>query len=264
MVRYLYYGREYSESSFFELPPLVELLHSKGIELSLERCTHARLKAIGREPLPSHEMLLLSSLPAAHHRYFAHMKGNVLVCGHPSPGSPLSYVTLDDESAIRHAAQSLLRRGFSKISLIIDKGTPPGVLQIISAFHKTCADWPHQPVLAETLRFELDPDAMRSSARHFAARVKARQGVLVCQPVSVTMVMTALMERNIEIHRDVELIALNTPPNSIHVCPKLVHYPFPLKATVKHYADAAVRFFETGTLPRIQKKLPLEAVPATP
>lgn len=264
VVRLIYYGRDYLESSFIEPPSLAARLQNHGIGFSLERCTHARLKAIGSSALPSNELLFLSSLPAAYHRYFALKRGQALVCGHPAPGSPLSYITVDEESAVHHATQSLLRRHFSRLSLLIDKGTPPGVSQIIAMFQRTCAAWPHQPVHAETLRFELALDAMRGAARRFAARARGRQGVIVCEPVSATMVMTALMERGIVIHRDVEIIALDTPPNSIKVCPGLTDYPFPVKACVKRFTEAALHFFETGALPRLEVKLPIEAVPFTP
>lgn len=261
IVRALYYGREYPKWAFPSLPILTEQLKSHGVEMTTERCTHARLKAISQNPLP-HELLLLCSVPAAYHRYFADMPRNVLIAGHPSPGSPLSSITTDLEGAVRHAARSLMRRGFSEISLIIDRGKSHGVVEVIEVFHKTCTEWSHQPIHANTVQISTDLDAMLVSARRFAARVKTRRGILVIEPISVSLILTALLERGIAIPRDAEIIGLSTSPDSIKVCPRPIHYPYPVMATVRSLMDTVLRFFEKGALPRIQKKILMEVVPS--
>ena len=261
IVRFLYYGRQYPRLTFAELPSLAEQFRAHGMEISLERCTHARLKAISRSPPTPHELLFLCSVPAEYHRYFAHMTRNVLILGHPSPGSPLSFIAINLEGAARHAVQSLMRRGFSRISLVIDRGTSHGVTRVIQAFQQTCAEWPHQPIHSNTVRMHVDPESMLLAARRFAVGVRTRQGILVVEPVSVGMIMTALLERGIAIPRQAEIIAISTFRESIMVCPRPIHYPYPVKAAVKGFVDAALHFFETGALPRIHKKLLMEVAP---
>lgn len=261
IVRFLHYGRDYPRLTVLEIPSLAEHLRSRGMEMSLERCSRSRLKAISRAPVSPQEMLVLCSVPAACHRYFARMARNVLIAGDPSPGSPLSSIGSDLEGAVRHATQTLLRRGFPDITLIIDRGSSHGVSMAIEVFHKTCAEWRHQPIHATTVRMRTDTDSMLVAARRFATGVKSRRGILVIEPISVSMIMTALLERGVGIPRQVELVGVSTFADSIKVCPRPIHYPYPVRAAVKSFVDVAIHYFETGALPRIHKKLLMEAVP---
>lgn len=259
-IRILYYGRNYPDLSLKELPGLSEHLRIHGVAISLEKCTHARLKAISQNPVATHELLLLCSVPAAYHRYFDHMTRNVLIAGHPCPGSPLSSITVDLESAVCHAARSCMRRNFGTISLLINRARTQGIHRTIRGFHQACHDWPRQPIQASTIQIHAEWGSMLLSARRFAAHVKPGQAVLVAEPVPVSLITTVLLERGIAIPRDIEMIALNTSSNSVKVYPCRIHYPYPLRASAKSLADAAIHFFETGALPRVRKAIPMEVV----
>lgn len=263
VVRVIYYRRDYPDRSLMETyPDLAERLHAHDIHATLEGCTHARIRSISRQPLPPHELLLLASLPVKYHRYFAHMARNAMILGHAGPSSPLPYLTVDLAGCVRHAAQLLMRQGHSRISFLINRGSSQGVLDAIAMFERTCATWSRQPITADTVRMRLEFEAHQTAARRFAARIHARHGVIVMQPVSLSMVMTALLERGVEIPGRAQVIALMTNPESIKVCPTPPHYPFPMRSYVRQLTEAVQHYFETGALPRVRRVIPVELVPA--
>jgi DNA-binding LacI/PurR family transcriptional regulator/DNA-binding transcriptional regulator YhcF (GntR family) len=262
VVRVIYYRQYYSSHSRVEFyPALVERLHPHDIRVTLEGCSHARIRELARQPASPNELLFLASLPSAWYRYFDHMTCNAMILGHPNPASPLSYATMDIEGGVRHATQLLLRSGLSRVSLLITRGFSQGLLEAIRMFQRTCAEWPHQPVEARTVSMRYGFEEQRADTRRFAASVRAPQGILVWKPVSLSLVMTALLERGIGIPRPARVVALMTDPDSTQVCPTPPHYPFPMRAYIRQVAQAALHYFETGSVPRLRAVLPVELVP---
>lgn len=264
IVRIIYYRNENPIRSSFEYyPELVEALHNCGIYVTLEGCTHSRIQEISRQPGSAHELLLLVSLPAAYHRYFEKRTHNSLLLGYPSPASTLSYIAVDVTSCIRHATHHLFRGGHSRISLLVGKSAAQGVVDIIQTFRDTCAQWPQLEVAPDVRQIHLKFEDQKIDLRRFASSSRKPHGILVLRPVSLSLVMTTLLEREVRIPEDATLIALMTTPESIQVYPTPSHYPHPKQAFVRHITDTALRFFETGALPVIHKLIPVEAVPAS-
>lgn len=243
---------EWTSALFLRLSP-------QNIHLAIEVCSHARIKAISRRACPPNEVLLLWSLPSAYHAYFSRWTRNALILGHPAPDSPLSHIAADLDGSIRHAARSLMRKGFSRISLLTDKDNSQGVLQAIRVFEKTCREWPRQPIVADCRYLSMKTNELRAEARRFAGKMKPRHGIIIMQPSFVTMIVSALAERSHVIPRDAEIYALSTGADGVRVCPSMTFYPFPIDAVVRSVAEGIFHFFETGSLPRMRKTVPLEA-----
>jgi hypothetical protein len=163
VVRIVYRGSDYPE--FFAYANwcglLSQRLQTHGIQLSIERCTDVRLHALARSgnarDRSPNELLFLRSLSEKYQRLFAKSGRPSLIVGYPAPGISLPYVTCDLEGAIRHAAHSLFRHGFTRVVLLINRVRIHAVQRQCDAFEAACASWPHQPVRGEIVRVPLLP-----------------------------------------------------------------------------------------------------------
>lgn len=230
-----------------------------GVHLVLEQCVLRRLVAISRSAVPSHEMLLLYSLPAEYHQYFERLKRQTLVLGHVHPSSALSFITVDIEGAVRHAALSLLRKGFTRLCFVMPVGNSQGVLNAVSVFQKTCGEWRNPRVSFHVLRTPLETGALRMAVRRWAAGVGTGLGVVVATDMEAGMVVTALLERRIAIPGGAEVYALNTSIPSVRLAPRITCYAYPMQAEVRATAAAIHHYFESGFIPRVRKSLSMEA-----
>lgn len=265
VVRFLYRGMDYPDFSSYSnwCGLLSQRLQTHGIQFNLERCSDARLRAlsekVGDDALRS-ELLFLGSLSANYQRRFWRAGRAALIVGYPARGVRLPFVTCDLEGAIRHAAHGLLRRGYSRVHLLINRVHVPAVQRQCDAFAATCSAWPHQPVRGEVVRIPLPPGAQIAWLCGFARRTKDRHGIVVVAPVSVAAVMTALLGHSVLIPQQTEITLIETVPSSVVVWPPPIRYQVSLEAFVNTLTRAAVHFFETGEVPKISKTLPIEQV----
>lgn len=257
VVRVLYYGNEFPDvsDSFNRFVALSEHLRVHDVQLTMEKCSDPRLRQIAAGKERRGDLLFLLSLPPAHQRLFEREGGNALVLGYPAPGVTLPYVVFDLVAAVRHATQTLLRHRFARISLVVARSKAPGFPRMIGAFHAACDGWPHQPVARDVVAMSLDQKPLLTAARQLAARVAIPHGVIVASPVPLGTLATALLERGVSLAKEVELIGIMTSAESVKICPPPRHYPFPVEAHARILTEAAVRFFETGQLPPLQKTL---------
>jgi hypothetical protein len=263
-VRILHYGVEYPETSqqFEWIVPLSERLHRDGIQLTHEPCSTVRLQAIAEHTTTGRELFLLASLPTRYQKLFARHRKPAIAIGYPAEGPTLPFVTIDQEGAVRHAAQFLLRHGRSRLLLATARATAPGLARTAAAFDSICARWPRQPVYRRTVLIPLEAQQMELAARRLVAQATEPLGLVVVAPVPVSMLMTALLQRGVTVPGRVEMIAVLPSPDAILVSPRPAYYPFPVHRFVKVLGDAAVRFFGTGVLPPLRKTLAVEMVRA--
>ena len=163
-VRILQYRPEYPEArQHFEWAmPLSERLHLDGIQLTQEPCTTARLRAIAEQKASNRELFILASLPTRYQSLFARHRKPAVVIGYPAEGLSLPFVTIDQEGAVRHAVQTLLQDGISRLLLVTAKATAPGLARTAATFESACARWPHQPVYRRVLRADAGAFPARS------------------------------------------------------------------------------------------------------
>ncbi len=263
-VHLLYYVHNYPEVGVWLhwIAPLSERLHQQGIHLTLERCTDARFRAIADHDQGAGDLFYLTSVPPKYHELFARAHKNCLIIGQPAPNVRLPFLQLDQAGTVRHATQHLLRRSCSKIDLVIGKITALGIQSMVERFRTTCADWPHQPVHGKVISLPLESDASIAAARHYASSLAEPHGILVVAPIPVGLILTALARYERKTHGGSEVIAVMAQPESVRVCPRPAYYPYPVRAWVKTLTDAAVHYFETGSVPPIRKTLSVELVPA--
>ncbi len=260
MVRILYRARDFPESQSFMawIAPLSDRLHFHGIQLTVEKCSDAKLRTIAHAKSRPDQLVFLLGMAGAYQRIFEHSRHAVLVLGEPLPGGTLPFLTDDQNGAVRHATQRLLRRGFSRISLVIAKLTSPGIRQTISLFLSTCSQWPHQPIQPHVTQAPLDLESLRQAFIRLATRIRGKWGFVVVAPVPVGMLMTAILQRGLAIPRDVELAAVLHGREALQLCPAPILYSSSTQRTVTGLVKAALHYFETGRVPALRKRLAVE------
>lgn len=265
-VRIVYRGVDYPEFIAYShwCGLLSQRLQAHGIQLSIEKCTDARLRSLSRSSragATGDELLFLLSLSESYQQLLARSGQPALVVGYRAPQVTLPFVTVDLEGGIRHAAHALLRRGFNSVHLLVNRVNTHAIERQRAAFRTACADWPHQPVHGEVVAVPLVADAQLSALQRFAARLRGRHGVLVVSPVSIAAAMTVLLGRGIAIPRQVEVVVIHSTLATTVVWPPPVEYAASVDSFVRALTRAAVHFFETGAVPPVEKILPLEVVP---
>jgi len=256
-VRLLFYGADLPHLHYdLEwIEACSERLHLHGIELSMEKCNAARLLAIASGDHHRNELFLLLSLPPRYQNRFARAKKPSVLLGRAATGVPLPFVTVDQQGAIRHGTQLLLRRGFDHVTLLVNKASSPMLQRDVDVFRAACAAWPRQPIAAQPVLIPLEAPSLTDSARRFAARIVGRTGIVVVAPVPVGLIMTALMHHGIAIGRQSEIVSIFHPLEAVKLFPPPIHYPYPLKRLVKELTELAIHYFERGIVPSIRKTL---------
>jgi len=238
------------------LGTLTQSLSEHGIRMSVEMLDDRRLDALHARGEVPHELLVLASFPREHQHLFSDFRRSALLLRAPFPGVDLPYVFIDVMPALRHATFLLARRGFERVTHVINEG---GAQAPEEPFRKICAEAP-RPLQGEIVRLPDELYAQSAAALRFAGRVTARHGVIVNSPIHAGLLMTALAGRGRKLGEDVEVIALNALPQEIRTCPIPIHYPYPLEAFAKVIRQAAMHYFEQGALPALRKAIPLHMV----
>lgn len=264
VVRLLFYGRDHPElaAELHWIFLLTARLQARGIQVHVEQCTDVRLHAIARQRHRSNELFCLVGLAPRHQRLFAESKQPAILHGSPASGVSLPFVTADQSGAVGHATRMLLRKGFGRLSLMIQRLAAPGIQESLESFQSACGDWPHQPVVGQPFLMPVGAAEALIAARRFAARITGRCGLVVVGPVPVGLVLTALLERRVAVPQQVEIAAILPSPAAIQLCPPVHYYPMPQRRMAKTLADVADHYFESGSVPRVRKRLTLELVRA--
>lgn len=257
VVRWIAYGRRYKDMSTLAeiFGAISERLGARGIRFSLEMCDAVRLKAIHRQGPRAHELLLLPSLPREFQALFNRQK-NVLLLGPPFEGIRLPSILTDAMAAIRHATNRLAQRGFQAVSLLVNKGANE---PIETMFQPICAAAP-RPVRGEVIRVPEELSEQVVAVQRLAARLVPGHALIALSPVPPAMVMMAAMKRGLRVPEQVEVVSVCATSYEIRTLPVPVYYPYPLEKLSKEVADMAVRYFEQGTVPLVQKRILIEMV----
>lgn len=259
-ARFLYYGRNYKEiqqgSKWFLA--LSWALQRHDIRLALERCNAVRLTAVATNKASHEELCFLQSLPAPYQSLFVQHGKPAVIVGYAGQDVALPYVTPDLSNSTRHAVLRLLRRGFRRLVIINLAAREEGVTRSIDSFLTACADWPHQPVSAEVVRVWNDLESQRSVIRRLAARTKKPCGFIIFSPVSVGMLITALLERGISIPKEAEIVALEYTHGEISFSAPVTLYEFPAQRFAKTISSICLHYFESGELPNAGKIVDLD------
>lgn len=265
LVHLLYYSHDYPNLSadFGFVFLLSEKLQAHEIQLRVERCSDARLRAIADGKSTSTELFFLAALAPRHQQLFAGSGKPSFIFGSRAPCVPLPYLAVDQAGGVAHGTRLLLRHGFAKINLLVVPAVAPGFAESVAAFESACKEWPHQPVHGKLIRMPAEESGMLAAVRRFAERVGERKGVLVIEPVAVGMVLTALLERGIRVPQQVEVVSVLPSPLTTRLCPPISFYQPPIRRIAKELTDIALHFFESGRLPQIEKRVSLQLVAGT-
>src|ERR1051326_4852783 len=179
-----------------------------------------------------------------------------MLIGPPFPGIDLSFVTNDVLSAIRHATFMLSRRGFERVSLLINESARQPIHE---EFRRICAAAP-RPIQGDVVRLPDELYEQNLAVQRLATRIVARQGLIAISPVPAGLLMMALMRRGMQVPGDVEVIAINATSQEVRTFPIPIHYPYPMEKFAKIVCQAAIHYFEQGSLPTLRKVIPLHMV----
>jgi DNA-binding LacI/PurR family transcriptional regulator len=233
-------------------------LHRRGILLSAESCDGGRLEKYAAQPSSTRELLVLVSLPASYQRRFAAARRPVILVGEPVSGLNLAFISVDLKALVRHAALTLLRRGHSRILLLIENTRLVGIHQVESAFKQTCEAWSQTTVRRQIVRFPLKRDAMVAAACSLMSRNRERCGMILWEDIPPSLIMTAAMAHDYAVPEDIEIVSVLPSPEARMVYPPPLCYPAPAEAFARHLANAAIRYFESGKAPSLRKRLLVE------
>lgn len=268
-VRVVYQNRDYSDSHTRSrwgdlLFLLAQRLQAHGIQLTLEKCTDARLRAISRGAKQDHwhELLLLRSLSEKHQHLFQESARPSLVFGHCAPGIYLPYVNFDLDGAIRHATRRFSRLGYSRIFFLINQALAHGVQRQQEIFLTACQSWARRPIHGEVVTLPLQTEAQFQVLRQFSSSLRKNDAVLAAAPVPLSALITTLLKYRGDVFSGIGIVSVGGRSDPPSLWPPPVHYNIPVDSALKVITHAAVHFFETGVLPRIAKTIPLEIADA--
>lgn len=258
VVRWCLYARDYPHVSMWMevFHAISERLRPHNVDFVIERCDSIRLQAIHQRGETPDELLLLASLTERFQRLFQDFKKSSLILGIPFQGISLPYVSTDWISAVRHATYMLARRNFQKVSLVLKSRIP-----MTETFSQICAQSPRL-IKGDVFPMPNDFDEQIHAARRLAGRMAGRHAFIVIYPIPPSLMMTALLQRGLEVPGTAEVVGVNTILPSIQVVPVPIHYPYPVSELAKTLCKAAMHYFEKGSVPVLRKLIPLKMVPA--
>lgn len=261
IVRLILSGRHYryTPSLPWAFSAISLRLGAHKIGTSLELLTEARLKTIHQQGEHDHELLVFSSLPKHLQELFCDFKKSALLVGKSFPGISLPFILIDVISAFRHATCLLARRGFERVTLVVNAG---GRQPVDDEFRQMCSDAP-RAIHGEVVRLPDELYEQNQAVQRLAVRIKPRHGLICNSPVPASALITALLQRGVAVPGQTEVIAVNALPSEIRTVPIPIHYPCPLDRFAKAVSQAAIHYFEQGALPRLRKTIPLEMVSPT-
>jgi len=260
VARLLFLGRNYPDlhQCVRWLFLLLEGMQYHGITLSIERCSAQRLRTIASQKSKRGELCYLVSLPASYQRLFLENRKPAIVFGYPDKGVALPYVTTDLGSSVRHATQSLLRRGYKNILLISSANQEAGVVESIERFNMACAGWKDQPVRGHVELVWNHPESLRDSIANIVAKVKGPCGIIVFPPVPLSLLVTTVLKRGLSIPDQVEIVGIEYFPEDARLGVPVTLYSFPTQRFVKDILQATLHYFETGKVAALKRQVLLE------
>jgi len=235
---------------------LQERLRLKGIRVTWETGTAARLQEIARSPVPPGELCLLASVPPAVQQAFARSGRPAVVLGEVARGVALPNVNADFTGAVRHAAFQLLRDGCRRLVFLHIRMKAVGVERAREAFLQAAAAWPRQPVPARTIECALDRASLQAAVRRLVAGLAPATGCVIAAPVPVGMVAEAVAQRGWKVPQQVRLAGAFHADDAAHVFQPWLHYPWPMAAILAHLTKVAEGFCSEGRLPAAGRTAP--------
>lgn len=228
---------------------LQERMRLKGVQVTWETGTAARLREIARRAAPPGELCLLASLPPSIQQAFAVAGRPTLVVGEVAAGVALPFVSADFTGTVRHAAFQLLRDGCRHLIMWHVRGKAVGLQRARAGFAKAAGEWSVQPISVRYVDCALDRGSLQAAARRLAGGVVERTGIVVIAPLPVTMVAGALAQAGRKIPAQVSLAAVFQADEGVQSYQPLLHYPWPLPAILARITSIAEAFVANGRLP---------------
>ena len=240
-----------------EIIRLSEQLQTHGIRLVVESCNLPRLKAVASQPGHARELCCLLSIPVSYQKYFAAKRQSTLVMGFTNSEVSLPFLTPDLNGSTRHATNSLLRQGFKHLVMLNQSSKTAGVAQCVQTFKDTCKNWRSQPVRAEVQLIWNEFASMRTAMRRLVTKLTEPCGIVIHAPISLGILVTALMQKGFAIPGQVRIMALEYRLEEVQFSVPVTHYAVSTEHYAKEVLHAALHYFETGKLPEVRKALPM-------
>jgi hypothetical protein len=255
-VRWLWHQRNLTAPGAFveSFYLAAERLEGSGIHFSFESCSTERLKTIHDAGQKDHELLLLTNFNRDLQALFSDFDRSALLIGMPEPGIDLPFQSIDVLSAMRHAVNSVARRGYTTATLFIHAYNSHAM---DGPFEEMCAKAP-MPIQAEIIRLSLGLEEQVRVISDYAAKLQGRRALIALYPVSVSLLTTACLKFGISLPQQVQIVALNADAAAISLIPFPLYYPYPTERVARALCRTALRFFEEGLVSPRERWIPLE------
>ncbi len=260
VVRWLMYDKRLKYSPIISeiVMAITQKLTIHNISLYLEVCNNKRLDYLYKQGERYWEVLALASIPLKYQQLFEHFK-NALLIGSPEQGIKLPYISIDVFSAIRHAVFLLLRNGFTKIYLLISKGTSP---QMDEKFNRLLEEAKRvfPDISGKVVRIPNTLYEQNHTICGFITEVRKGNAIITVEPIPAGLVLMALLKQRVAVPAEVNIVGINCVPTHIQTLPLLIHYPYPIERFAREVSMAIIHYFESGALPALAKEIPLKMV----
>lgn len=235
--------KQFPPGTIFAFDELRSLLGESGLRLEVRSFRLSRRASSGA----ALQSLLATERPAACllyqaerplHRWFHERDLPCVVFGTQDSAYPLPALDLDQRATCRHAAQMLLRRGYSaaQVVLVIPHDKLPGHALMRQAFHDALG--------AEARVFEIpsDPAALGASLDRLRTTMELPAGLMFARASHAAGALGHLaIRRGLRVPADVGILSLSDDPFLRFIQPELTRYQRDDSALARQLAALIVR-----------------------
>ncbi len=247
-------------TTIFYLNELRRHLQEAGLQLHV----FANRKIASRNP----QKALASFLEEAHvscwvliavneqvQRWFAEKHLPAIVAGSEYPGIRLPSLDLNYAAVCRHAAGVFLRHGHRRLAILSPDSGIQGDRTSEESFLSAVGADPGLEASGLAFRHDGTRETIVRLLNRVFARKQPPTALLVCRPLHVLTVVTALLNRGLTIPGDFSLISRDndTYLNCLH--PDIARYTFRRRDFAQRLARLVIQLATTGSLPKREHRL---------
>jgi len=180
-------------------------------------------------------------------RWLKQQPERILNLGTYSPEERIPSVCIDLEGTARHAAGMFLRRGHSRIALLVAREPTNDSKLIEKGFVRGIQDFAsHSGIGHSIIRHNGTVAGIRSSLDSLLHSKVRPTGMLVVRPQHLLTVMGHLAHSEIQIPRDLSLIGMGHDPSIDHVVPSVAHYQVDWNAYYQRLLRQVLQLAKSG------------------
>lgn len=147
----------------------------------------------------------LLSVSESVQRWFSDQAVPALVSGSCYPGVQLPSIDLDNRAITRHAVGTFLRKGYTRIFLLVPEKLRPGTTTTLAAFNEAIKASTHPETEGRVIRVSPRREGLIRQLNE-QLRPGCRVGLYVTNPLDALFLLTYLPHTNLKLRTDVGMI----------------------------------------------------------